>query len=176
MKAAPNSDDLPSISVADGAAHGDVPSYPVPPGFAGSNKAYDAVRAQADCNEPVTYGTSYFCCPNILDEPLNLLQVLCNTPCPTRGPSFCCCAAKYRDACAGCCTSGCVGCTRCLLKLQGYEQTEVHFFETHEEALAALTALPANPAVPEEIAGFWYAGLSERPTHIAARLVSDKCR
>lgn len=61
---------------------------------------------------------------------------------------------SYNALCAAPCTACCIGCAGFLNQLQGIEY-ENEWFETQEDALAALLAIPANPDVPEQIAGVW---------------------
>jgi len=162
---------LGEVSIDDGAPHGAVAQAWVPSICpcvdTSGNDAYSAVadKYQPSAGSPVFYGTSFTCSkPTIVDVPLNYIQVMMNSLVPQRGPSFCCC--KPTSACCGgetddhsscgkCCTGCLVNITKCALATQCYEQHDVEFFETHEEALEALLALPHDPAVPEELTGVW---------------------
>jgi len=155
---------LGEVSIDDGAPHGAVAQAWVPSICpcvdTSGNDAYSAVadKYQPSAGGPVFYGTSFTCSkPTIVDVPLNYIQVMMNSLVPQRGPSFCCC--KPTSACCGgetddhsscgkCCTGCLVNITKCALATQCYEQHDVEFFETHEEALEALLVPPPGTLLP----------------------------
>jgi hypothetical protein len=62
--------------------------------------------------------------------------------------------ASYNALCGQPCTACFICGAGCLNKLQCVTY-DYEGFETQEDALAALLAVPANPAVPDQIAGVW---------------------